>query len=130
MRRLGGILNGGIYRSRHGIILGVCKGVAEYFGVSVFWTRVIALILFLVTGFWPMCAIYFAAALLLKPEPAVPPRVNGEKDFYDSYVYSRKAAVELLKRRYEKLDRRIRRMEHVVTSKEFDWHDRLSNSSR
>jgi len=128
MRRFGTIINGGIYRSRHGIIMGVCRGVAEYFDVSVFWTRAITLILFLVTGFWPMGAIYFAAALLLKPEPAVPPRANGERDFYESYVHSRRAAVERLKRRYGNLDKRIRRMEHVVTSKEYDWDHRLNNS--
>jgi phage shock protein C len=129
MRRFEKIFNGAIYRSRHGVIMGVCKGVAEYFDISVFWTRAITLILFLMTGFWPMGAVYFAAALLLKPEPAVPLRANGEKDFYDSYVHSRKAAVERLKKRYETLDRRIRRMEHVVTSKEFDWDHRLNNSA-
>ena len=129
MRGFQDISKGGLYRSRHGIIMGVCRGVAEYFDVSVFWTRVITLILLFVTGFWPMGAIYFAAALLLKPAPAVPPRVNGEKDFYDSYVHSRKAAVDRLKRRYDSLDQRIRRMEHVVTSKEYDWDHRLNNSA-
>jgi phage shock protein C len=128
MRRFERVFNGRIYRSRHGIIMGVCKGVAEYFDLSVFWTRTITLILLFVTGFWPMGALYFAAALLLKPEPAVPPQANGEKDFYDDYVHSRRAAVDRVKRRYENLDRRIRRMEHVVTSKEFDWDHRLNNS--
>ena len=129
MRRFERIFNGGLYRSRHGLILGVCKGVAGYFDFSVFWTRVITLILFFVTGFWPMGAVYFAAALILKPEPAVPPRTEGEKDFYDAYVHSRRAAADRLKRRYENLDRRIRRMEHVVTSKEYDWDHRLNSST-
>jgi phage shock protein C len=128
MRRFRKILSGGIYRSRQGIVMGVCKGVAEYFDLSVFWTRTITLLLFFMTGFWPMGAVYFAAALLLKPEPAVPLRASGEKDFYDAYVHSRRAAVDRLKRRYENLDQRIRRMEHVVTSKEYDWDHRLNNS--
>lgn len=129
MRRFERIFSGGLYRSRRGMIMGVCRGVAEYFDFSVFWTRVITVILFLVTGFWPMGAIYFVAALLLKPEPALPLQANGEKDFYESYVHSRRSAVERLKRRYENLDRRIQRMEHVVTSKEFDWDHRLNNSA-
>jgi phage shock protein C len=129
MRRFERVFNGRIYRSRQGIIMGVCRGVAEYFDLSVFWTRAITVILLFVTGFWPIGALYFAAALLLKPEPALPPRADGEKDFYDNYVRSRRAAVDRLKRRYEHLDRRIRRMEHVVTSKEYDWDHRLNNSA-
>ena len=35
----------GIYRSRHGAIFGVCRGVAEHFDFSVFWVRTIAVIL-------------------------------------------------------------------------------------
>jgi phage shock protein C len=125
MRRFERIFRGGLYRSRHGLIMGVCKGVADYFDFSVFWTRVITLLLLLVTGFWPMAVIYFAAALIMKPEPTLPPQANGERDFYDSYLRSRKTAIERLKRRYENLNRRIQRMEHVVTSKEFDWDHRL-----
>ena len=106
--------------------MGVCKGIADYFDFSVFWTRAITLLLFLVTGFWPMGVIYFVAALIMKPEPILPLHGNGEKDFYDSYVHSRRTAVERLKRRYDNLNRRIQRMEHVVTSKEFDWDHRLN----
>jgi phage shock protein C len=96
MKHFERILSGGLYRSRHGVILGVCKGLADYFDLSVFWTRTIALFLFFVTGFWPMGAIYFAAALLMKPEPVVPLQGNGDKDFYEGYVHSRKAAIHRL----------------------------------
>ena len=125
MRRFENIFRGGLYRSRHGVIMGVCKGIADYFDFSVFWTRAITLLLFLLTGFWPMGVIYFVAALIMKPEPTLPLHANGEKDFYDSYVHSRRTAVERLMRRYENLNRRIQRMEHVVTSKEYDWDHRL-----
>jgi len=125
MRRFEKILREGLYRSRHGLIMGVCKGIADYFDFSVFWTRAITLFLFLVTGFWPIGVIYFVAALVMKPEPTLPLRERGEKEFYDSYVHSRGTAVERLKRRFENLDRRIQRMEHVVTSKEYDWDQRI-----
>jgi phage shock protein PspC (stress-responsive transcriptional regulator) len=81
MRRFERVFNGRIYRSRQGIIMGVCKGVADHFDLSVFWTRAITLILLFVTGFWPMGAVYFAAALLMKPEPAVPPGPPGRRTF-------------------------------------------------
>jgi phage shock protein C len=31
-----------------------------------------------------------------------------------------------LKRTYDNLDRRIQRMEHIVTSREYDWDRRLN----
>jgi phage shock protein C len=126
MKRLRKIFQGGLYRSRHGVILGVCRGIAKYFDFSVFWTRTIAVALLLLTWFWPVLILYFAAALLMKPEPVVPINSDEEQEFYDSYLHSRKAAIDRLKRRYENLERRIRRMEHGVTSREFDWERRLN----
>jgi phage shock protein C len=117
----------GIYRSRKGIILGVCRGLAEHFDFSVFWVRVIALILLFVAGFLPAIGLYLLAAMLMKPEPVIPIKNFGEKEFYDSYTYSRQGAVQRLKRRYENLQRRIQRMEHIVTSAEYDWENRLNN---
>ncbi|MFH1122117.1 MAG: envelope stress response membrane protein PspC [Pseudomonadota bacterium] len=126
MKRFENILQGGLYRSRQGVILGVCKGIAQYFDFSVFWTRAIAIILLLVTGFWPITILYFIAALLMKPEPVVPIQSSEEQEFYDSYIHSRKRAIDRLKRRFGNLDRRIQRMEHTVTSREFDWEKRLN----
>jgi phage shock protein C len=115
----------GFYRSRSGVILGVCKGIAEYFDFSVFWTRAIALIVLIVTGIWPVVGVYILAALLMKPEPVIAPETEAEKEFYDSYTHSRHAAAQRLKRRHENLERRIRRMEHIVTSPEFNWENRF-----
>lgn len=126
MKRFEKIFRGGLYRSRNGILLGVCRGIAEYFDFSVFWTRVIVLVLLFFTGFWPIMALYFVAALLMKPEPVVSIQSNDQQEFYDSYISSRKGAIDRLKRRYDSLERRIRRMEHTVTSREFDWDRRLN----
>jgi len=120
------IYRNGIYRSRNGAILGVCKGLAEHFDFSIFWTRVIALILLFVAGFLPAIGLYLLAALLMKPEPVIPIHDAAEKEFYDSYANSRHGAVQRLKRRYENLQRRIQRMEHIVTSAEYDWENRLN----
>ena len=125
MRRFTKIFRGGLYRSRNGIILGVCRGIAEYFDFSVFWVRAIAIGLLIFSGFWPIMVLYFIAALLMKPEPAMPIHTDEEKEFYESYVNSRKGAVDRLKRRYDNLERRIRRMEHTVTSREFEWDSKL-----
>ena len=126
MRRFERILRGGVYRSRNGIILGVCRGIAEYFDFSIFWVRAIALILLFITGFWPITGLYFIAALLMKPEPVVPIQTEEEQEFYDSYTHSSRGAVDRLKRRYDNLEGRIQRMEHTVTTREFDWDQRLN----
>ena len=126
MNRYTRLYRNGIYRSRSGIILGVCKGLAEHFDFSVFWTRMIAIILLIVAGFFPAIGLYLLAALLMKPQPVIPIKNSAEKEFYDSYTYSRQGAVQRLKRRYENLQRRIQRMEHIVTSTEYDWEKRLN----
>lgn len=120
MKRIDGILRG-LYRSREGLILGVCRGISDYFDFSLFWTRSLAVLLLLLTGFWPTMGLYFLAALLMKPEPVLPIRDDAEQEFYDSYLHSRRGAADRLKRRYENLERRIQRMEDRVTSREFAW---------
>jgi phage shock protein C len=125
MRRVDRLSQKGLYRSRNGAIFGVCRGIAEYFDFSVFWTRTIVVVLLFITGLWPITGLYLLAALLMKPEPVIPIETEEEKEFYDSYANSRHRAAQRLKRRYENLERRIQRMEHVVTSKEFNWENRL-----
>lgn len=59
----------GLYRSRNGILAGVCAGLAEYFDFSVFWTRIIVVAAFILTGIWPVGIAYLIAALMMKKEP-------------------------------------------------------------
>lgn len=115
----------GLYRSRRGVLLGVCRGVAEYFDLSVFWTRAIAAALLILTGLWPIAALYVLAALVMKPEPVLPIDSDDEHEFYDSYAGNRHRAVQRIKQRYDRLERRIRRMEHIVTAPEYDWDNRM-----
>lgn len=125
--RFEGVLHGGLYRSRNGVILGVCRGIAEYFDLSVFWVRFFTIMIFFATGFWPTGVIYFVAAFLMKPEPVIPLNNTDEEEFYESYLHSKEMAVDRIKRRYSNLERRIQRLEHSVTTPEFDWEDRLNN---
>jgi len=117
----------GLYRSRNGIILGVVRGISEYFDFSVFWGRTIVVILLLVSGFWPVTGLYFLAALLMKPAPVLRIDSDDAHDFYDSYVHSRPRAVDRLKRRYNNIEQRIRRMEDAVTSRDYDWERRFDS---
>jgi phage shock protein C len=117
----------GIYRSRNGIIFGVCRGLAEHFDFSVPWARAIAIIFLLVSGFWPAIGLYVVATILMKPAPVIPIETEAEKELYDSYTHSRHLAALRIKRRYDNLEKRLRRMEHIVTAREFDWDERLKH---
>ena len=127
MRGLGSVFRKGLYRSRNGLIMGVCRGIAEYFDFSVFWTRVITFMIFLFSGFWPVVVLYFVAALVMRPEPVIPIQDEEHQEFYDSYVHSRRSAADRIKRRYKNLERRIQRMEDLVTTREFDWDSRFNS---
>jgi phage shock protein C len=115
----------GLYRSRTGLIIGVCKGVAQYFDFSVFWMRAITVALLVFSGIWPMLIVYIVAALLMKPEPVLPLATEEEQDFYNAYTTSRSMALRRLKRIFDHLDRRIQRMENTVTTREYDWERRF-----
>ena len=114
-----------LYRSRTGLVLGVCKGLARFLDVPVFGMRAAVVVLTLFTGIWPMVAAYLVAGFVLKPEPALTPDSDEERAFYDDYVASRTHAIRRVKNRFDRLDRRIRRLEDHVTSREYDFDRRL-----
>ena len=114
-----------LYRSRSGAILGVCKGLAAFLDAPVTAVRLTVIVLTPFTGIWPMIAAYLVAGFVIKPEPVLPPDSDEERAFYDDYVTSRKNALLRVKRRFEGLDRRVRRLEDHVTSREYDFDRRL-----
>ena len=115
----------GPYRSRNGIILGVCKGLSDYLDFPVFWLRVLT-IFFLSGSAGSAIVIYFVAAILMKPEPIIPLETDEDTEFYNSYSTSRSMALSRLKRTFDRLDRRIQRMEQIVTKRDYDWDRRLN----
>ena len=117
----------GMYRSRDGVLLGVCKGIADHYDLPVFWIRLGLIVVFLLTGFWPVIGIYIVAALLLKPRPVKPIESADEEEFYDSYVNSPRNAAQRLRRKVENLERRIRRMEAKVTDRDFEWERKFNS---
>lgn len=116
---------GGIYRARNGVFLGVCKGIGEYFDLSVFWVRMALVVVFIFSGFWPVIGVYLVAAFFMKPKPIKPIKSEEEREFYDSYVNSPKTAAQRLKKKFEELERRIRSMEDKVTGREYEWERRF-----
>jgi phage shock protein C len=115
-----------LYRSRTGMICGVCEGIADYYHFSTFWVRVLFVIGSSFFGFWPAIVAYFIASMVMKVEPVLPLESEEDEEFYHSYSGSRSMALQRLKRTYESLDRRIQRIESTVTTRDFDWEQRLN----
>ena len=116
-----------LYRSRKGMICGVCKGIADYYSFDVFWTRVLTVIAASVVGVWPAVIMYIIASMVMKPEPVLPLESEEDEEFYHSYSGSRSMALHRLKRTFDNLDRRIQRLETTVTTRDFDWEERLNS---
>lgn len=114
-----------LYRSRSGLICGVCRGLGEYADISPLWIRLGVLAAFFLSGFFPVVIAYFVAALLMKPEPVLPPASDEDLEFYNSFASSRSMALARLKRKLEQLERRTRRIESAVTAREYAWEHRL-----
>lgn len=113
-----------LYRSRRGLLFGVCRGIAERLDISVFWTRIITLIAFVVTGFWPVGAAYLLAALLLKREPG-----RWEPAYRKYAVDAQYGAARACRRAADTLDARLRRVETAAVRDPDDWDARLRDSS-
>lgn len=115
----------GPYRSRRGVLLGVCRGIADYAGIGAVWVRLAAVALFVVTGFWPTLLAYVLGAVLMKKAPVLTFTGEAEREFYESYAVNKRRAPHRLQRTHSSLTRRIERMEAVVTGKDFDWDRRI-----
>lgn len=115
-----------LYRSRNGLLLGVCRGIAEWRDIPVIWVRLAVLILVVLSGFWLGLAAYVVAGLLIKPEPVLTPDSDDEFEFYDAVARSRRQALQRLQRTFDRLDRRTQRLEHAVTSTDYRWSRRLA----
>ncbi len=81
----------------------------------------------MISGLWPMIGIYILAALIMKPEPIRPFESEAERDFYDGYMDSRRRTLRRIRRHYGNLDHRLRRMEDIVTGKDFEWEEKMNN---
>ena len=138
-----------LYRSNDGKLLGVFKGIAESLGWKCSLTRVIGVMVLLsvagalgaeglkvtalVAGFF-----YLLLALLMQPprqsatlsDPmspvgrSVPPSLPPQR-----YPGFNRPRVDLaqLDRQLDGLNRRIQRMETIVTDREYDWNRRMAS---
>jgi phage shock protein C len=111
------------------MIFGVCKGIAAYAELNVFWLRLAMVAALLMTGVFPTLILYILAAIFMKPEPVLDKMNEDDHEFYHSYADNRHMALSRLKRRLDSLQRRAKRMENIVTDREYDWERRFRSSN-
>ncbi len=128
MRSLDELRRRRLYRARNGRIMGVCKGLAHYLDAPVFAVRILTILIALATHLVPAVILYIIVGFALKPEPIRPRNDDRREEAYGGHVHSKSQTVGRIKEKYDRLDKRIRRMEDFVTSKEYDFDRRLKNS--
>ena len=108
------------HRSRdHGVIGGVCAGLADYFGFNVKVTRLLAVIaLFMAPPVTLL--VYFGTVLLVPAESDECRHAGFDPEFHRAVRASPRETLADVRRRFQALDRRLARLERYVTSSRFN----------
>jgi phage shock protein C len=111
-----------LYRDpEHGLLAGVCAGIADYLGVERIVIRlgfVLALVFFIV----PAALAYILLAIALPKRPPALAMSEEEAAFWRSAATAPDDTLAGLRRRFGDLEGRLRAMERQVTSGELDLH--------
>lgn len=116
----------GPFRARDGVVIfGVARGLADHFGWSVGLVRLILILSAICLFLWPTVIIYLLAALLMSPTPEGRLDTQEERDIWLQTQLDPGAAMEQLTRRAGAVEKRLRRLEDFVTSREYAWSRKM-----
>lgn len=130
-----------LYRSRNGMIFGVCQGIADWRDLPVGYIRLGVVIALVMTGFFPVGVLYIAAGMLLPVEPR-----EGKSDYYERDSRGRREyrrenrresrrerhggfTFDDIREEFEDISSRVNRMEDEVIDKEKEWEKRFKEDS-
>ena len=143
-----------LYRSSNGKLLGVFSGIAESLGWGVCKTRWIGVAILAMlagevgaNGLWVTAMVggffYMLAALLMQPprpagmgasgteadEDLIPPPLAARRwsSFGNESPVAPRVDLAQLDRQLDSLNRRIQRMETIVTDRQYDWDRRMDS---
>ena len=109
-----------LYRdTEHGLVAGVCAGIADYLGTERIVIRlafIVALVLFIV----PAVIAYVVLAIALPKRPPALYASREEAAFWRGAATAPDDTLTSLRRRFGDLEARLRAMERQVTSGEHD----------
>ena len=109
-----------LYKNRRtGKVMGVCAGVADYFGISPTPLRIAAVVgLFTMTV--PTLVIYFVAAWIMDDAPEALFESEEEEAFWRQARKEPAGTGRELRQKFRECETRVRRLETHVTSSEFE----------
>jgi phage shock protein C len=109
---------------RNGKFLGVCAGVADYFGTETLWIRVGFIAALFVAQLWFLLPMYFLVSWFADRKPdALYMDTPAEQKFYTKLRVSPQRSIRDTRSMYRDVDRRLQDIEAYVTSS----NSRLSN---
>ena len=109
----------GPFRSKHGLFLGVIRGLAEHYKISPYALMLIVVGVSIFLAFWPVLLLYIAVAIIMPAEPAVMPVTERDREMVLLGLVDPTTLVDSLMKRADSLEAKIRRLEDHVTSKNF-----------
>ncbi len=116
-----------LYRDpKEGKLLGVCAGIADYFGINPWAARMAAAIgLFLFS--LPTLVGYFVAGALLPRKPGQFYASHKEACFWRSVRVEPSRTARDIGHKFRDLERRLRSLEAYITSREFELNREIGN---
>ena len=106
-----------LYRDKiNAKLFGVCAGIADYTGVSVFWVRLGTIAAFCASIGWAI-PFYFIAGFLLNKKPEHLYVEEAERKYWQGVRQNPKRAAREVRSRMRDVDRRLANVEaHYVSS--------------
>ncbi|MGH8112093.1 MAG: envelope stress response membrane protein PspC [Rhodanobacteraceae bacterium] len=104
---------------RHGKVMGVCAGVADYFGWNVTFVRVLTVIAMVWSSGLGL-AVYVVLGFLLPVKPERPYDWDTGDDYWRSVRRSAGDTFRDVRHRFREVDMKLQRMEGYVTSGQYD----------
>ena len=108
-----------LYRdTEHGMMMGVCAGIADYFGAPRWAVRLGAVFLLFAFTFMTVI-VYFSMGFFLKPKPIDLYADADDERFWRRTRVDPKSTVSDIQAKFRAVEKRIRDAEAFVTSSEF-----------
>ena len=104
----------------HGWIAGVCAGLADYLDWNIKLVRVIFIVAFIFSGFFPVGLVYCVLWYLLDASDGNAPMAHGGHNPPPYSTPPRSSAAGDVRARFARLEQRLRGLEECVTSKDFE----------
>lgn len=100
---------------QHRKFLGVCAGIADYFGVDVSLVRIGTVIATIITG-WPLLVYFLLAFIAPKRPRELDELAPAEKEFWQKVRKNPKRSARMVRARFREIDRRLADVETYLTS--------------